>query len=241
LGGRFSKNAAVPSRLSREEAHCQRRIGADHVQYLFRASNQFIRRDDLVHQTDAMGLIGINRLYRLNHLQRSTLSLAQPAEQRLRLLLVGMAQAGLGHKADAAIALMSGDIEEAHRRSSRLIELTGCTAERTWQSIAWETKARVLLSEGALIEAVSCLDRARQIIHGFEASLAEWRILSTAAATHSRLGEHALVAKYSELGRLTRDRLTASLPQKHWLRGSLARDSQMEPLLNAEIVSISAN
>jgi DNA-binding winged helix-turn-helix (wHTH) protein/tetratricopeptide (TPR) repeat protein len=202
-----------------------------------------------------------------------SLSLAQPAEQRLRLrlLLVGMAQAGLGHTADAAIALinvehmmetqpavfdwywrmplewslvnvalMSDDLEEAHRRSSRLIELTGRTAERTWQSIAWETKARVLLSEGALIEAVSCLDRARQIIHGFEAPLAEWRILSTAAATHSRLGEHAFAAKYSELRRLILQRLLGSLPQQHWLRRSLLRKSQMEPLLNAEVVPNSA-
>jgi hypothetical protein len=200
-----------------------------------------------------------------------SLSLAHPAEQRLRLLLIGTAHAGLGHTADAAIALinvehmmktqpavfdwywrillewsmvnialMTHDLEEAHRRSSRLIELTGCTAERTWQSIAWETKARVVLSEGALIEAASCLDRATQIIHGFEAPLAEWRILSTAAATHSRLGEHALAAKCSESGGLIRQRLVDSLPQQHWLRGRLLRNSQMEPLLNAEIVPTSA-
>jgi DNA-binding winged helix-turn-helix (wHTH) protein len=199
-----------------------------------------------------------------------SLSLAQPAEQRLRLLLVGMAQAGLGHTADAAIALinvehmmetqpavfdwywrmqlewslvnvalMSDNIEEARRRSGRLLELTGCTAERTWQSIAWETKARVLLSEGALIEADSCLDRAREIIRGFEAPLAEWRILSTAAAAHSRRGEHALAAKYSEMRRLARQRLMDSLPQQHWLRRSLVRNSQMEPLLNDDSIRIS--
>lgn len=196
-----------------------------------------------------------------------SLNLAQPAEQRLRLLLVGMAQAGLGHTAEAAIALinvehmmeaqpavsdwywrmplewslvnvalMNNDLEEAHRRSSHLIALTGCTAERTWQSIAWETQARVLLAEGALGEAASCLDRARQIIRGFEAPLAEWRVLSTAAATHLRLGEHALAAKYSELANLVRQRLQGSLPQQHWLRGTLQRNSRMEPLLNAEIV-----
>ena len=196
-----------------------------------------------------------------------SLSSAQPAEQRLRLLLVGLAQAGLGHTADAAIALinvehmmetqpavfdwywrmplewcmvnialMSDDLEEANRRSGRLIELTGLTAERTWQSIAWETKARVLLTEGALGEAAACLDRARQIIHGFEAPLAEWRILSTAAATHLRLGEQALAAKYSELARLIRQRLQDSLPQQHWLRETLLRNSRMEPLLNPEVV-----
>jgi hypothetical protein len=201
-----------------------------------------------------------------------SLSLAQPAEQRLRLLLVGMAQAGLGHTADAAIALinvehmmetqpavfdwywrmplewslvnvalMSDDLEEAHRRSGRLIELTGCTAERTWQSIAWETKARVLLSEGALSEAASCLGRAMQIINGFEAPLAEWRILSTAAAAHVRLGEHALAAKCSDSARLIRQRLQDSLPQQHWLRGTLVRESPMEPLLNAEAAANSAD
>ncbi len=200
-----------------------------------------------------------------------SLSLEQPAEQRLRLLLVGMAQAGLGHTADAAIALinvehametlpaafdwywriplewslvnvalMSDDLEEARRRSSRLIELTGRTAEHTWQSIAWETKARVLLSEGALVEAASCLDRARQIVDGFEAPLAEWRILSTAAAIHSRLGEHDLAAQLSESRRLIRQRLLDSLPQQHWLRASLVRNSPMEPLLNAEVVPNSA-
>lgn len=196
-----------------------------------------------------------------------SLGVAQPAEQRLRLMLVGMAQAGLGRTADAAIALINvehvmetqpavfdwywrmqlewslvnvalvgNDLEEARRRSDRLIELTGRTAERTWQSIAWETKARVLLSEGALTEAASCLDRAGQVIHGFEAPLAEWRILATAAATHSRLGEHALAAECSEMRELIRQRLMDSLPQQHWLRGSLVRNSRMEPLLNAEIV-----
>jgi DNA-binding winged helix-turn-helix (wHTH) protein len=196
----------------------------------------------------------------------TSLSLAQPAEQRLRLLLVGIAHAGLGHTADATIALinvehmmktqpavldwywrmplewalvnvalMSHDLEEAGRRIGRLIEFAECTAERTWQSIAWETKARVHLSEGALAEAASCLDRARQMIHGFEAPLAEWRILSTAAATHSRLGEQALAANCAELSARVRQRLMDSLPKEHWLRGNLARNSQMEPLLNAEV------
>ena len=199
--------------------------------------------------------------------QSLSLSLAQPAEQRLRLLLVGMAQAGLGHTTEAAtalinvehmmetqpavfdwywrmplewslvnVALMSDDLEEARRRSSRLMESTGRTAERTWQSIAWETRARVLLSEGALIEAVSCLDRAGQIIHGIEAPLAEWRVMLTAAATHSRLGEHAVSAKYLESSNLIRQRLRDSLPQQHWLRESLVRKSHMEPLLNAQAV-----
>jgi tetratricopeptide (TPR) repeat protein len=200
-----------------------------------------------------------------------SLSSAQPAELRLRLLLMGMAQAGLGHTADGAtalinvehmmetqpaildwywrmplewscvnVALMSDDLEEAHRRCSRLIEFTGRTAERTWQSIAWEAKARVLLYEGAISEAASCLDRARQIIDGFEAPLAEWRIHSTAAAAHARLGEHALAAKYLDLSRLRRQSLLDSLPQHHWLRGSLVRKSQMEPFLNAEVLPSSA-
>jgi hypothetical protein len=194
-----------------------------------------------------------------------SLSLGQPAEQRLRLLLVGMAQAGLGHTADATLALinveqmmdtqpaifdwywrmplewslvnlalMSDDVEEARRRTGRFIELTSCTAERTWQAIAWETRARVLLSDGAPIDAASCLDRARQAIHGFEAPLAEWRIQSTAAAIHSRLGEDALATKHSEFGRLIRQGLLNSLPQQHWLRASVVRMSPMEPLLNAE-------
>jgi hypothetical protein len=193
------------------------------------------------------------------------LSAAQPAELRLRLLLVGIAQAGLGHTADAAtallnveqtmeiqpavfdwywrmmlewslvnIALMSADLGEAQRRSSRLIEFTGHTAERTWQSIAWETKARVLLAKGAPIEAASSLERARQIVHGFEAPLAEWRIHSTAAAAH------ALAAKYLDLSRLRRQSLLDSLPQHHWLRGSLVRRSKMEPFLNAEVLPSSA-
>jgi hypothetical protein len=200
-----------------------------------------------------------------------SLSAAQPAELRLRLLLMGMAQAGLGHTADGAtalisvehmmeahpavldwywrmplewscvnVALMSDDLEEAHRRCGRLIEFTGRTAERTWQSIAWEAKARVLLYEGAINEAASCLDRARKTIDGLEAPLAEWRVHSTAAATHARLGKHALAAKYWDLSRLCRQNLLDSLPQHHWLRGSLVRKSQMEPLLNAEDLPSSA-
>jgi DNA-binding winged helix-turn-helix (wHTH) protein len=200
-----------------------------------------------------------------------SLSAAQPAEQRLRLLLVGIAQAGLGHTADAAtallnveqmmeiqpavfdwywrmmlewslanVALMSADLEEALRRSSRLIEITDRTAERTWQSIAWETKARVLLAKGAPIEAASSLERASRIVHGFEAPLAEWRIHSTAAATHARLGERVVAANHSDLSRLSRQRLLDSLPESHWLRNSLQRPSPMEPYLNAEALQSSA-
>lgn len=200
-----------------------------------------------------------------------SLSAAQPAEQRLRLLLVGIGQAGLGHTADAVtallnveqmmqiqpavfdwywkvvlewtlvnVALMSADLEEAHRRSGRLIELTGRTTERTWQSIAWETNARVLLAKGAPIEAASSLERARQIVHGFEAPLAEWRIHSTGAATQARLGERDLAANYSDLSRLSRQRLLDSLPDPHWLRGSLVRRSPLEPFLNAEVLQSSA-
>jgi DNA-binding winged helix-turn-helix (wHTH) protein len=200
-----------------------------------------------------------------------SLSAAQPAEQRLRLLLVGIGQAGLGHTADAVtallnveqmmqiqpavfdwywkvvlewtlvnVALMSADLEEAHRRSGRLVELTGRTTERTWQSIAWETNARVLLAKGAPIEAASSLERARQIVHGFEAPLAEWRIHSTGAATHARLGERDLAANYSDLSRLSRQRLLDSLPDPHWLRGSLVRRSPLEPFLNAEVLQSSA-
>jgi hypothetical protein len=200
-----------------------------------------------------------------------SLSSSQPAELRLRLLLMGMAQAGLGHTADGAaalnnvehmmetqpaildwywrmplewsflnVALMSDDLAEAHRRCSRLVEFTEGTSERTWQSIAWESKARVLLYEGAVGEAASCLDRAREVIDGFEAPLAEWRIHSTAAAIHARLGEHALAAKHLDLSRLRRQSLLDSLPPHHWLRGSLVGNTQMEPFLNAEVLPSSA-
>jgi tetratricopeptide (TPR) repeat protein len=193
-----------------------------------------------------------------------SLSSALPAEQRLRLLLMGLAHAGLGRTVDAAAALLtvermmesqpttldwywrlsvewaftnlalaSDDSKEALRRSDRLVNLTERTDERTWQGIAWETRARALLRTEAHQEAAVCLDRATLSIAGFDAPLAQWRIHSTAAMAKSLAGDDAAAATCAELSRKCRQRLLDSLPPEHRLRMTLLRPSIIEPYLNA--------
>jgi DNA-binding winged helix-turn-helix (wHTH) protein/tetratricopeptide (TPR) repeat protein len=201
-----------------------------------------------------------------------SLSSALPAEQRLPLLLMGLAHAALGHKVDATAALLgverimdsqpapqdwywrlllewafsnlalaSDDHGEALRRSDRLVNLTERTDERTWQGIAWETRARVMLRMGRHQEAAACLDRAALSIAGFDAPLAQWRIHSTAAIAKSLAGDGAAAATYAELSRKCRQKLVDSLPPEHRLRTTLLRPSIIEPYLNAHDVDQSAS
>jgi DNA-binding winged helix-turn-helix (wHTH) protein len=190
-------------------------------------------------------------------------SSAHPAEHRLQLLLIGVAQAGLGETAQATasllnvehmmdsrpatldwywrltlewtlvnLALMSGDLHEAQRRSDRLIEGAFRTAERTWQALAWETKARVRLTSGDAIEPKRCLDCAQQVILGVEAPLVQWRIHATSVAVIEKQGAPAEINHYAESAHASRQHLLDSLPAAHWLRVSLVRPSLLEPLLN---------
>jgi hypothetical protein len=42
--------------------------------------------------------------------------------------------------------LAKGDVMQAGPEAERFLELTLATAERTWQALAWETRARVAIS-----------------------------------------------------------------------------------------------
>ena len=129
--------------------------------------------------------------------------------------------------------MAGNDLEEGRRRSDRLIELAQRTDERTWQGIAWETKARVLLRTEAPQEAAECLDRATSATAGFDAPLAQWRIHSTTAMAKSLAGDAAAAAAQIELSRQCRQKLLDSLPPGHRLRATLQRPSRIEPYLNA--------
>jgi tetratricopeptide (TPR) repeat protein len=199
-------------------------------------------------------------------------SSALPAEQRLPLLLMGLAHAALGHTVDATAALLgverimdsqpapqdwywrlllewafsnlalaSDDHGDALRRSDRLVNLAERTEEHTWQGIAWETRARVMLRTGRHQEAAACLDQAALSIAGFDAPLAQWRIHSTMAIAKSLAGDGAAAATYAELSRKCRRKLLDSLPPEHRLRTTLLRPSIIEPYLNAHDVDQSAS
>jgi DNA-binding winged helix-turn-helix (wHTH) protein len=193
-----------------------------------------------------------------------SLSSAHPAEQRLQLLLIGVAQAGMGETAKATagllnveqmmdsrpatldwywrltlewtlvnLALMSGDLQEAQRRGDRLVESAVRTGERSWQALAWETKARVRLKSGDEVEPNLCLDRAQGAILGVEAPLAQWRIHATRAAVTEHRGASAETDAHAKSAQASRQHLVESLPAAHWLRASLVRTSPLEPFLNA--------
>jgi tetratricopeptide (TPR) repeat protein len=74
------------------------------------------------------------------------------------------------------VRLATGDLTQAGAEAERFLELALATAERTWQSLAWEASARVAMAGGDHHRARTCLETALSTMEGFEVPLAAWRV-----------------------------------------------------------------
>ena len=117
------------------------------------------------------------------------------------------------------VRLASGDLGQAREQADRFLDVTLKTAERTFQALAWEAKARVAIAEHDLKGARRYIDNALSITDSFDVPLAEWRVRATAAAIYTSLGLTDIARQHSERGSTVILKLASSLPADHPLRG----------------------
>jgi len=116
------------------------------------------------------------------------------------------------------IFVAAGDQIEASVHVERFLALASETKERTWQGLAWETKARLSLSQGDYMSAADCITNAFNAGKGYSTPLADWRVHATAATVFTALGDPDSARHHTGLSEKGRKELAESLPDGHRLR-----------------------
>ena len=111
----------------------------------------------------------------------------------------------------ANLALRVGEEAPARQQAQVLLERVEQTEERTWQGLAWETRARVELLARDFSSALESIARALAVTEGCETPLADWRIHATAALVYEAAGRSSDASQHAQLGRTAKARLAASL------------------------------
>ena len=111
----------------------------------------------------------------------------------------------------ANLALRAGEEARARQQAQALLERVERTEERTWQGLAWETRARVELQAGNSSGAVESITRALEVTAGFQTPLADWRIHTTASLAYEAAGRADEGKQHAQRGRDAKAVLAASL------------------------------
>ena len=114
--------------------------------------------------------------------------------------------------------LAQGDLAQARQQAERFLQVTLATAERTWQTLAWDANTRVAMAEPNVERAHECLANALSTMKGFEVPLAAWRVHVTAAALYESTGNRVAVEQHRARSRATILRLANSLAAEEPLR-----------------------
>jgi tetratricopeptide (TPR) repeat protein len=114
--------------------------------------------------------------------------------------------------------LAKGDIARARLQADRFLKGTLATEEHTWRALAWETNARVAISD--LDRAQECVAQALESMEGFDTPLAAWRVHATAADVAQRRGDAERAREHLKNSGATILRLANSLPANHRLRAT---------------------
>jgi DNA-binding winged helix-turn-helix (wHTH) protein len=120
----------------------------------------------------------------------------------------------------ASIAV--GELSDARAHADELVKLAVSTEDRTWQGLAFETRAAVALQESDCEAATKFVTQALDATAGFTTPLADWRILAAGAAAYLALGDHQTAEAHAAASDKKRTELIASLPDGCRLRASLA-------------------
>jgi hypothetical protein len=118
----------------------------------------------------------------------------------------------------ANLLMATADYAGARVRAERYVMLAEATDERMWQSLAWETRARVALAQGAPAEAVEYIVKAQAASNAFETPLADWRVHDTAAAAYTAIGDRRQAGIHAKASVAVRKRIARTLPEGHSLR-----------------------
>jgi len=119
------------------------------------------------------------------------------------------------------LLIATADNAGAQVRAERYVMLAEATDERMWQSLAWETRARVALAQGVPAEAVEYIVRAQAASKAFETPLADWRVHDTAAVAYTAIGDRRQARIHAQASVAVRKRIARTLPEGHSLRLTL--------------------
>jgi DNA-binding winged helix-turn-helix (wHTH) protein/tetratricopeptide (TPR) repeat protein len=119
------------------------------------------------------------------------------------------------------LLMATADNAGARVRAERYVMLAEATDERMWQSLAWETRARVALAQGVPAEAVECIEKAQAVSKAFETPLADWRVHETAAAAYTAIGDRRQARIHVQASVAVRKRIAQTLSEGDSLRVTL--------------------
>jgi len=128
--------------------------------------------------------------------------------------------------------LAKGDLAQAVSEAERFLALTLATAERTWQALAYEARARVAMAEGDHRRARTCLDSALSTMEGFEVPLAAWRVHARAAELERWEGHQPAATRHRSLAHATVSGLASSLENHERLRAAFLASPPIRAIMN---------
>lgn len=123
----------------------------------------------------------------------------------------------------ANVFMRSAQPDQAENHADNLLKAAQQTDDRTWQGLAWETKARVALVKGDLESAVQFSRHAAEAVEGFTTPIADWQIHSTAAAIYQAVGDREAASLHWSASMDKKRALAMSLPEGGPLRLTLMR------------------
>ena len=134
--------------------------------------------------------------------------------------------------------LAKGDVQQARAETDKFLDLTQQTAERNWQTLAWEMNARVAMEELDITRAQDSVAKGLAAMEGFEVPLASWRVHAAAAELHEHTGDRELAEYHRALSRDTIMKLANSLPAEEPLRNIFLSDPVVRRVLGDATVAI---
>jgi tetratricopeptide (TPR) repeat protein len=129
--------------------------------------------------------------------------------------------------------LAQGDFRQSRREAERVCSMAALPGERTWIALGLNALAEIALAEQTWHQAESELSRARTVLEGTQAPLAEWRVLATAARLCERVGRDDDATSYWSRSASLVNRLADSLGNAHPLRQSLLSSPRLPAQLRS--------
>jgi DNA-binding winged helix-turn-helix (wHTH) protein len=111
----------------------------------------------------------------------------------------------------ADLWLARGELGRAREEGQLMVVGASATAERTWQGLAWEVKARIALAGDDPRQARDLIERGLAALEGVETPVAGWQVHATAADVFEALGETGSAHSHRKSSRDIVLRLAASL------------------------------
>jgi DNA-binding winged helix-turn-helix (wHTH) protein/tetratricopeptide (TPR) repeat protein len=134
--------------------------------------------------------------------------------------------------------LAKGDVHRARAETDKFLDFTQQTAERNWQTQAWEMSTRVAMAELDTTRAEDSVAKGLATMEGFEVPLASWRVHAAAAELHEHTGNNELTEYHRALSRDTIMKLANSLPAEEPLQKTFLSDPAVRKVLGETTVAI---